>query len=62
MELKCPARSHLELVEVRFNRTFMELKFADDPEEDARAVGFNRTFMELKLATGSAANLRLLSF
>ena len=31
-----------------FNRTFMELKWAQRPAGGGGLVGFNRTFMELK--------------
>ncbi len=31
-----------------FNRTFMELKYKDNPFLEQTVIGFNRTFMELK--------------
>ena len=38
----------METKQVRFNRTFMELKRHRDGEEWSRFGWFNRTFMELK--------------
>ena len=49
MELKLVSVTALVDTEVRFNRTFMELKQGGGGRAAERGGRFNRTFMELKL-------------
>ena len=48
MELKSAARPCSILRRVRFNRTFMELKYITSEGPSKMKECFNRTFMELK--------------
>ena len=49
MELKSKQKEVAHTLDMRFNRTFMELKLGKDSGCKGRAFArFNRTFMELK--------------
>ena len=46
-------------MDVRFNRTFMELKYIRIERLQDISEGFNRTFMELKSATNTNTNINM---
>ena len=48
MELKCLPDGVGEGAQACSNRTFMELKYEQQPASEADAESSNRTFMELK--------------
>ena len=48
MELKQRQTQPNRAETVSFNRTFMELKYACEPQPAKASNSFNRTFMELK--------------
>ena len=53
MELKLAYRANAVIINLGFNRTFMELKLTIDPVAVfPSSESFNRTFMELKLLVG----------
>ena len=63
MELKCVSSGGApQGAATRFNRTFMELKFAYLLRSRNSLFGFNRTFMELKFGARIATYSPTISF